>query len=85
MAIKNGSLSGLMLTGLSPQGVDLLENYLNRTGDVQTVSNLATDVLFVGIPLNQVYLGLLGNVSCCTSNFQGSTCRSLDRMLSKSA
>ncbi len=36
-AVKNGSLAGLMLTGLSPQGVDLLENYLNRTGDVQTV------------------------------------------------
>ncbi|ELR22091.1 uncharacterized protein ACA1_158870 [Acanthamoeba castellanii str. Neff] len=35
-AVKNGSLAGLMLTGLSPQGVDLLENYLNRTGDVQT-------------------------------------------------
>jgi len=37
--VKNGCLAGLMLTGLSVQGVDLLENYINRTGDVQTVAS----------------------------------------------
>jgi hypothetical protein len=44
-AVKNGSLAGLMLTGLSPQGVDLLENYLNRTGDVQTACLVMAQVV----------------------------------------
>ncbi|KAI9106057.1 hypothetical protein DFS34DRAFT_43429 [Phlyctochytrium arcticum] len=31
-----GDINGLPLTGLTPAGVDLMENYINRTGDVQT-------------------------------------------------
>jgi len=44
-----GSLEGLVLTGLSPLALDLLENYINRTGDVQTaalVTAHAVPVLF---------------------------------------
>jgi len=44
-----GSLEGLVLTGLSPLALDLLENYINRTGDVQTaalISAHAVPILF---------------------------------------
>jgi len=43
--VKNGCLAGLMLTGLSVQGVDLLENYINRTGDVQTACLVMANVV----------------------------------------
>ena len=56
--MKNGSLAGQMLTGLSPQGVDLLENYLNRTGDVQTVT-FNNMYLFIYY-LFTIYLFILG-------------------------
>jgi len=33
-----GNLEGILLTGLSKDGVDLMESYVDRTGDVQTAS-----------------------------------------------
>ncbi|KJE89668.1 WD repeat-containing protein mio-B [Capsaspora owczarzaki ATCC 30864] len=33
---KEGNLDGLVLTGLTGEGIDLLEQYVNMTGDVQT-------------------------------------------------
>lgn len=35
-----GDINGLILTGLTPIGVDLMEQYVNRTGDVQTAALL---------------------------------------------
>ena len=44
-----GQLDGLLLTGLTPAGLDLLASYVDRTSDVQTVSMLATVALsFLG-------------------------------------
>ncbi|TPX62747.1 hypothetical protein SpCBS45565_g06969 [Spizellomyces sp. 'palustris'] len=39
-----GDINGLPLTGLTPAGVDLMEHYLNKTGDVQTASLLLSMV-----------------------------------------
>ena len=33
-----GNLEGILLTGLSKDGVDLMESHVDRTGDVQTAS-----------------------------------------------
>ncbi|KAK5600370.1 hypothetical protein CRENBAI_025253 [Crenichthys baileyi] len=33
-----GNLEGILLTGLTKDGVDLIESYVDRTGDVQTAS-----------------------------------------------
>lgn len=33
-----GNLEGILLTGLTKDGVDLVESYVDRTGDVQTAS-----------------------------------------------
>ncbi|CAL4060750.1 unnamed protein product, partial [Meganyctiphanes norvegica] len=33
-----GNLDGIMLTGLSPEGLELLQRYVDLTGDVQTVA-----------------------------------------------
>lgn len=40
--VKEGQLSGLLLTGIDSYGpgVDLLQNYIDRTGDIQTASLL---------------------------------------------
>ncbi|RHZ65023.1 hypothetical protein Glove_319g166 [Diversispora epigaea] len=35
---KNGDLSGIILTGLTSEGITLFENYVNNTADVQTAS-----------------------------------------------
>ncbi|KAK3770064.1 hypothetical protein RRG08_043220 [Elysia crispata] len=35
---KTGDLDGILLTGMSEKGIDLLENYMDRTSDVQTVA-----------------------------------------------
>ncbi|GFN83407.1 WD repeat-containing protein mio [Plakobranchus ocellatus] len=35
---KTGDLDGILLTGMSEKGVDLLENYMDRTCDVQTAA-----------------------------------------------
>ncbi|KAF9305749.1 hypothetical protein BGZ74_009090 [Mortierella antarctica] len=41
--INSGEIDGMILTGLTEMGLDLMTNYVNRTGDIQTVS-LASSV-----------------------------------------
>ncbi|KAH3902545.1 related to SEH-associated protein 4 [Saccharomycodes ludwigii] len=36
--ISNGELEGLILTGLTPSGIDLLQSYVDKTSDVQTAA-----------------------------------------------
>ena len=36
--IANGELEGLILTGITPSGIDLLQSYVNKTSDVQTAA-----------------------------------------------
>ncbi|SCW00118.1 LAFE_0B09846g1_1 [Lachancea fermentati] len=36
--IKNGELEGLILTGITPSGIDLLQSYVDKTSDVQTAA-----------------------------------------------
>jgi hypothetical protein len=36
--IQEGDIEGVVVTGLTVQGVDLLEKVLDRNGDVQTAS-----------------------------------------------
>ena len=40
-AVKFGNLTGLLITGLTPRGGELIENYVKRSGDVQTAALLA--------------------------------------------
>lgn len=40
-----GNLEGILLTGLTKDGVDLMESYVDRTGDVQTASFCMLKVL----------------------------------------
>lgn len=39
--VSQGQLEGLIFTGITPVGFDLLENYMNKTSDVQTVASIA--------------------------------------------
>lgn len=41
---KRGALETLMLTGLGPRGLSVLQRYLDRTGDVQTVALLVARI-----------------------------------------
>ncbi len=43
--IRGGRLDGLLLTGLTPQGVDLLAAFVDRTADLQTASVLTSVAL----------------------------------------
>lgn len=36
--IANGELEGLILTGITPNGIDLLQSYVNKTSDIQTAA-----------------------------------------------
>lgn len=36
--IENGELEGLILTGITPSGIDLLQSYVDKTSDVQTAA-----------------------------------------------
>lgn len=36
--IENGELEGLILTGITPSGIDLLQSYVNKTSDVQSAA-----------------------------------------------
>lgn len=38
---SNGDIEGLVLTGLTPKGFDIIQAYVDTTGDVQTASILA--------------------------------------------
>lgn len=40
--IANGDLEGIILTGFTPKILDLLQTYLDRTGDIQTVCLLVS-------------------------------------------
>ncbi|KAG6333717.1 hypothetical protein ID866_5370 [Astraeus odoratus] len=37
-----GDIEGLIITGLTPSGMDILQNYVDRTGDVQTAAILSS-------------------------------------------
>lgn len=36
--IENGELEGLILTGITPNGIDLLQSYVGKTSDIQTAA-----------------------------------------------
>lgn len=38
MLVEHGSIDGLLLTGISPDGLNLLQHYVEATSDIQTVS-----------------------------------------------
>ncbi|RKO83131.1 hypothetical protein BDK51DRAFT_23705 [Blyttiomyces helicus] len=43
--ILTGNIQGILLTGLTSAGVDLFENYVDRTGDIQTACLLLSTVV----------------------------------------
>jgi WD repeat-containing protein mio len=43
-AIQMGDIDAILLTGVTTKGLDLMEQYINRTGDLQTIA-LALAVL----------------------------------------
>ncbi|KAG8863265.1 hypothetical protein FRB96_008756 [Tulasnella sp. 330] len=43
-AKRSGNLEGLLFTGLTPAGIDLLQSYVDRTADVQTAAIMASYV-----------------------------------------
>ena len=43
-ASAKGDIEGLIITGLTPGGMDILQNYVDRTGDVQTAAILSSYV-----------------------------------------
>ncbi|KAL6452836.1 SEA4 SEH-associated protein 4 [Candida maltosa Xu316] len=40
--VNRGELEGLILTGITPRGIDLLQSYVDRTTDVQTAALIAS-------------------------------------------
>ena len=40
MAIKEGDLEGLIFTGANDRGVEIMQAYLDRTSDIQTVASV---------------------------------------------
>lgn len=40
--IANGELEGLILTGITPNGIDLLQSYVNKTSDIQTAALISS-------------------------------------------
>lgn len=43
-ACTRGDIKGLIITGLTPSGMDILQSYVDRTGDAQTAAILAAHV-----------------------------------------
>ncbi|KAG9316819.1 hypothetical protein JVU11DRAFT_2885 [Chiua virens] len=43
-ATAKGDIEGLIVTGLTPGGIDILQNYVDRTGDIQTAAILSSYV-----------------------------------------
>ncbi|KAG5359179.1 SEH-associated protein 4 [Yarrowia sp. C11] len=41
-AVSRGELEGIILTGITPRAVDLLQSYVDRTGDIQTAALLTS-------------------------------------------
>lgn len=54
-----GNLEGILLTGLTKDGVDLMESYVDRTGDVQTASFCMLKVLQLFVSTN---MGIFWNL-----------------------
>ncbi|XP_041039609.1 GATOR complex protein MIOS isoform X2 [Carcharodon carcharias] len=61
-----GNLEGILLTGLTKDGIDLMESYVDRTGDVQTASFC---MLQVFVSCN--FCGKSISFSCSTMPHQG--------------
>ncbi|EGW31619.1 uncharacterized protein SPAPADRAFT_155043 [Spathaspora passalidarum NRRL Y-27907] len=40
--VNKGELEGLILTGITPRGIDLLQSYVDRTSDIQTAALIAS-------------------------------------------
>ena len=45
LAVEEGNLEGILLTGLTPRGDDLAAAYVNRTADVQSATILFAQVV----------------------------------------
>ncbi|KZP05522.1 hypothetical protein FIBSPDRAFT_765742 [Athelia psychrophila] len=43
-SISSGDINGLIVTGLTPPGMDILQSYVDRTGDLQTAAILSAYV-----------------------------------------
>lgn len=43
-AVSNGDIDGLIVTGLTRRGMDILQTYINNTGDIQTAAILGSYV-----------------------------------------
>ncbi|KIK80016.1 hypothetical protein PAXRUDRAFT_833780 [Paxillus rubicundulus Ve08.2h10] len=43
-ASTRGDIEGLVITGLTPAGIDVLQNYVDRTGDIQSAAILSSFV-----------------------------------------
>jgi len=39
---STGDIGGLIITGLTPPGMDILQSYVDRTGDIQTAAILSS-------------------------------------------
>jgi hypothetical protein len=48
---KQGNIEGLILTGISSQGVEILQNYLDKTSDIQTVALITCRILSTSLNL----------------------------------
>ena len=49
-AVAEGVLEGLIVTGCGKIGVDLLQKYLDKTGDVQTATLIASNIDLANVP-----------------------------------
>lgn len=76
-ALRTGSLEGVVLSGLNPQGAALCQEYLDRSNDVQTIALLVARIVKGKLPTSPQELHLLLNVSSTspagTSSSDGSS------------
>jgi len=47
-SLQNSKLEGLLITGLSKDGVQLIQSYVDRTADIQTAAFVSCRVVFTG-------------------------------------
>ena len=47
-AAKEGDLEGLIFTGASDRGVEIMQSYLDRTSDIQTVASIVGRCIMEG-------------------------------------
>lgn len=62
---ESGNLEGILLTGLTKDGVDLMESYVDRTGDVQTASFCMLKVQNSSVCL------VISRFTCCFASKSG--------------